>query len=181
MDQSQSASANSLAQDEKLTPVMAYTTNMLVRGNVITKESTRVSVWLRTQSAPEYLRIQNAQILLWSGNGPVQSLAFSEYFLPAVQVLAFHMVPPARDPVDYDETEKNRMMKPLTFLVGTFRMQASVRMSTNSDLSTYFSVVKTPFISIYEMHISNPSLPSMGTLHVPMGLVRPAQVTFGFR
>ncbi len=38
-----------LAPDEKTAMVMAYTQNMLVRGEVIAKENARMSIWLRTR------------------------------------------------------------------------------------------------------------------------------------
>ncbi len=181
MDQTATIKPQGLAQDEKITPVMIYTQNMLIRGNAITKESVRVSIWLRTMGAPEYIRIRNAQIVILGGNGPLQSVSLSDYLVPTLQVLAFHMLPPSKDPVDYDETEKNRKMEPMTFLVGTFRMNASIRMSSNSDIATFLTIIKTTFLSIYELDISNPCLPSMGTMHVPMALIRPAMASFGLK
>jgi hypothetical protein len=38
-----------LSPDEKSTLVMIYTQNMLVRGEVVTRQGVRVSTWLRTQ------------------------------------------------------------------------------------------------------------------------------------
>jgi len=169
------------ADSEKTTPVMVYTQNLLIRGQVITKESIRVSIWLRTQGAPEYIRMKNVQIVIFGGNGPLQTQTFGEYYIPTSQVLAFHIVPPAKDEIDYDETEKNRMMVPLTFLIGTFRLNGLMRISANTDISSHLSIVKSPLVSIYELDISNPALPTMGTLHVPMALIRPSVVSFGCR
>ena len=44
-----------LAPDEKTALVMLYTNNMLVRGEIVIKESLRVSIWLRTQGVPNYI------------------------------------------------------------------------------------------------------------------------------
>ena len=46
-----------LSPDEKSTLVMTYTQNMLVRGEVVTRQGVRVSTWLRTQGVPEYIHL----------------------------------------------------------------------------------------------------------------------------
>ncbi len=54
-----------LAPDEKTALVMIYTHNMLVRGEVVTKESSRVSIWLRTQGVPNYIHLIKPQVILY--------------------------------------------------------------------------------------------------------------------
>lgn len=169
----------SLAADEKLTPVMIYTINSMVRASVITKENIRVSIWLRMAGAPEFIHLRNANVLTFGIS--LQSQSFSDYFLSTQQVLAFHLLPPAVDPLDYDETEMNRKLEPLTVMVGSFRFSGHTRMSTQTDLATHLSIVKTPLLSIYDIEITNPNLQAMGVLKVPFSLVRTNQVSFGGR
>ena len=166
-----------LAADEKLTPVMIYTINSLIRASVITKENIRVSIWLRMAGAPDFIHLINANVLILSTS--LQSQNYSDYFLSTQQVLAFHLLPPAVEPVDYDETEVNRKMEPLTVMVGSFRFNGHTRMSTQTDLATHLSIVKSPLLSIYDIDITNPNLQAMGVLKVPFTLVRTNQVTFG--
>ena len=87
-----------LEPDEKIAMVMAYTSNMLVRGEVVIKENIRVSIWLRTQGVPNYIHIINPQVLLFGGAAP-RTLSYPEIFVPTVQVIAFHLAPPAQDPL----------------------------------------------------------------------------------
>lgn len=168
-----------LAPDEKITPVMVYTANSLIRASVITKENIRVSIWLRMAGAPEFIHLKNANVLIFSTS--LQSQNFSDYFLSAQQILAFHLLPPASDPMDYDETELNRKMEPLTVMVGPFRFNGHTRMSTQTDLATHLSILRSPLISIYDIEITNPNLQAMGVLKVPFALVRTSGVTFGTR
>src|SRR5690349_2869279 len=102
-----------LASDEKSTLVMVYTQNALIRGEVITKESVRVSIWLRTDGAPRYFRLQNAHMLLFGG-GPVRTSNHVEIYVPVAAVTGFHIAPPAQDPLDYEENEKNRAIQLVT-------------------------------------------------------------------
>ncbi len=166
-----------LAPDEKTAMVMAYTQNMLVRGEVIAKENARVSIWLRTQGVPNFIHIFKPQVISFGGTPP-RSLSFSEIFVPTAQVIGFHLVPPAQDPMDYDAAETNRIMQPLEMIVGTFLLKGHIRVSTQAELETSLDVMRAAWVSIYDADISNPYLPQFN-LHVPMLLVNSSQVSFG--
>jgi len=167
-----------LASDEKASGVMIYTQNLLVIGDAVTKQHNRVSVWLRTEGAPEYIHLLKPQVVNLAG-GAARTLRFSELYLPTAQVIGFHLTPPDQDPMDYDETEMNRKMQPITVLVGTFIFNGAIRISTLVDLGTSITYSRSVWMSIYNVRISNPLLPQMGEVQVPMLVVRPGQVGFG--
>jgi hypothetical protein len=164
--------AYTLEVNEKATPVMVYTLTTLVRGETITKDHMRVSTFLRTQAAPEFLRMYNAQVLVFGGQTGIQQSSYTEYYVPTQQILAYHMVPPAKDPVDYDPSEPNRKLEPAVLLVGTFRFNGFVRMATQSNLSKYLELARESFFSMYDVEITNPGLPSASALKVPLALGR---------
>lgn len=166
-----------LAPDEKTVMVMVYTHNMLARGEVIAKENARVSIWLRTQGVPNHIHLFKPQVISFGGTPP-RPLSFLEIFIPTTQVIGFHLVPPAQDPMDYDADEVNRIMQPLDLIIGTFLLKAHIRVSTQAELSTSLDVMRAAWISIYDADISNPYLPHF-SMHVPMVLVNPNQVSFG--
>jgi len=159
-----------LEADEKATPVMVYTTHHLAWGEVVTKEVIRLSTWLRTQAAPQYIRLFGAQMMYVGG--PMATIAMAELHIPIDQVLAFHMLPPHQDPPDYDPDEPNRKMVPVTALVGSFRFEGLLRMSTQSSLHNFLEVIKEVYTSLYEVKISQPERPSMAALQVPYTIVR---------
>ena len=166
-----------LASDEKIALVMVYTPNMLVRGEVIVKESLRVSIWLRTQGIRNYVHILEPQIILFGGASP-KTLQYSEIFVPIEKVLAFHLAPPAHEPLDYEEDEANRMMQPVDLVVGTFLMKAKLRISTQTDVATNLDISSTAWMSIYDAAVSNPYLPQFSA-QAPMLLVNPGGVSIG--
>ncbi len=166
------------ASDEKTTPVIAYTANGLVRGDVITKQAVRVSIWLRTDAAPEYIHLLRAQVVLLCGAPKV--LSMPELYLYNGLVYGFHLAPPAEDPLDYDPNEANRTMLPVTALLGTFVLKCKMRVSTQADFNTSLATInRLTWISLYEAEITNPFLPQMGAIKAPMLLVRPQQTSFG--
>ena len=173
-------SGYSLSDGDKVTTVMAYTESTLVLGEVITRESIRVSTWLRTQAIPQFIFFHNASVMRFSG-GTTQPQSLDELHLPSSQVIAFHIKPPACDSLDYDPAEPMRKMEPMTALVGWFRFDGFIRMSTQTDLQRYLDVSKEIFTTLYDIDISQPNTPAMGTLHVPYALVRTTSVSFARR
>jgi len=165
------------AADEKLSLVMAYTQNGLVRGQAVTKESVRVSTWLRTDGAPEYIRLIQPQLLILAG-GQVKTSSCGELLVPASQVLGFHLMPPAQDPPDYDESERNRAWVDVTVMITSFLVKGKVRISAQTGFVSSISTSRVAWMSVYEADISNPIVPQMGHIQVPMLVVRPNQVSF---
>jgi hypothetical protein len=168
---------HTFAPDEKSSPVMIYTSSLLVYGELVSKDNIRVSTWLRTDSAPECLYLRKPTIVNLVSNPPKVS-KYEEIYLPRAQVTSIHLTPPACDPVDYDDGEKNRIMQPVTILVGTFIFNGHLRISTRVDLCTSFVTMHSTWISAYDVKVSNPLLPRMGEVHVPMLIMRPDLVSF---
>jgi hypothetical protein len=168
-----------LESDEKIAMVMVYTNNMLARGEVVAKENARVSIWLRTQGVPNYIHLYKPQVISFLGATP-KSFSFSEMFIPTLEVVAFHLAPPAQDPLDYDAGEANRMMQPLDVMIGSFLLKGKIRISMQTDVSTSLDVMRASWMSVYDVDISNPYLPQFN-VHAPMLLVNPNHVNFGIQ
>jgi hypothetical protein len=166
-----------LASDEKIATVMVYTTDMLVRGELVVKDTVRVSIWLRTQGVPNFIHLHKAQAVGLSGTS-AKTHAYNEIFIPTPQVIGFHLAPPAQEPLDYDANEANRTMQTVQVLMGPFVMKAKLRYSAATDLSSSLDVMNTSWVSLYDAEITSPSIASF-SVNVPMMLVHPGRVTIG--
>lgn len=168
-----------LRPDEKTAPVMFYTLHSVVRGEVVTKQSVlRINIWLRTDGAPRYLHVLKPQVLVFGGT-PAKALSYSEIYFPTSEVIAFHTLPPIEEPLDYEPNEANRTMEVVELLVGTFMMKGKIRISTQTEVGTSLEVARVSWMSVYDVSISNPYLPQMPALQVPMMLVNPNHAVFG--
>lgn len=169
-----------LKPDEKTTPVMFYTQQTVVRGEVVTTQNIqRINIWLRTDGAPRYMHILKPQILVFGG-GPAKALSYSEVYFPTSEGIAFHLLPPTDEQLDYDPNEANRTMEAVELLVGTFVMKGKIRISTQTDITASLEMARLAWMSIYDVSISNPYLPQMAVLQVPLVLVNPNRVAFAF-
>lgn len=181
MAENEEEKQNTLAPDEKITSVTVYTMTGLAVGKLITKEQVRVSTWLRTDMAPQYLSLQQARFLSLAGTGTAHSLAFSKLHVPTSHIMAFHLLPPSSDPLDYDPNEPHRKMEPTSVIVGFFRFDGLMRMSTYSTLGKYLNVTQETFTPFYEVEISNLTRPSLDVVRVPYALIRQEMALFAAR
>lgn len=164
-----------LSPEEKASLVMAYTQTGLVRGEVVTRDAIRINTWLRTDSAPDYMRLFKAQ-WIQSVGGVVKPMNQAELILPVSAMIGFHLAPPAQEPLDYNEREDNRVNKPVLIFMGLFLVKGNIRASAQTDLVTALQLTHSPWTSIYNAEISSPQIPQMPPMQVPMAVVRTSQV-----
>lgn len=178
---SQQAPTYQLAPDEKVTQVMIYTASSLLWGDLIVKNMIRVSTWLRTNTVPDRICLLNAKVLVTTSNASARPTTFPELHVAVHQIQGWHMIPPAKDPPDYDPTEPNRKMEPVNALVGPFLIKGSIRISVNVNLRKYLEITREAYTAIYDAEISNQTIPSMGAIAVPFVLVRQETAVFTIR
>ena len=108
-------------------------------------------------------------------------MSFPEIHVHNTQILALHLLPPEKDPPDYDPTEPNRVMVPIAAIVGTFRMDGHMRMAAVSNLKKYLEVTRENFTAFYDAEIYNSTVPALGVMRVPYVLVRQNTTMFAYR
>ena len=162
----------SVGSDEKVGQIMAYTTTSLVWGDVVVKEMIRVSTWLRTNAAPDRITIYNAKVLVSTAPGSIKPVSFSEINLAVPNILAIHLTPPGKDPLDYDQTEPNRKMDPVSVIVGTFLFKGKIRISTSLDLKRHLEVTREVYSALYDVEVTHLLIPNFGPIVTPYALVR---------
>jgi len=165
-----------LQANEKTTPVVVYTEDTLIHGEIVTRDIVRVNILMRTEGAPNYLHLLNAQII--HPDNATKIVKFAELFVPATEVIGFHVAPGTEIELDYDANEENRRMQPIKASMGSFFVESKVRISTHTDLGTTLDVSRTAWLSLYEAQITNTYLPQMN-VSAEMILVRPKKVAFG--
>jgi len=167
-----------VGSDEKVAQIMAYTTTSLLWGDVVVKEMIRVSTWLRTNAAPDRITIYNAKVLVMTAPNTTKPSSFSEINIAVPGIIAFHIAPPGKDPVDYDTTEPNRKMEPVSAILGTFQFNGKLRLSTSLDLRRHLDITREPYSALYDVEITHLLIPTFGPIAVPYVLVRQETAIF---
>ncbi len=166
-----------LAADEKATTIMLYSRNKLVHGDLVTNKDVRVSTWPRL-GLPGFLHLWNAEVLFLA-SVPPKTLNFGQYFFPSERMIGYHLAPPSTEPLDYDPSGEDRTLLPIDMILGTFMLKGSILVSPRTELASMLEVSHRAWLSIYNADISNPFMPVLPTIHTPMLLVNPSQVSLG--
>ncbi len=174
-------SAYTLEADEKSAQVMIYTLNALFWGETVMKAIIRASTWLRTNSVPDWIPLYNAGSIVTTSGTPPRTVSFTEIAVPVIQIIAYHLLPPAADPLDYDATEPNRRMEPVSALIGTFQVKGLLRINASATLRRYLEVTRENYTPLYDAEITNLILPAFGPIKVPYILIRQTAAVFTTR
>jgi hypothetical protein len=178
MTQTVQTPAFTLNPDEKSAQVMIHTINGLYWGDVVVKQVIRVSTWLRTNTAPDRICLYNAKFLSTLTSTVAKPTQFRELYISTSQVLAFLLMPPAKDPLDYDPTEPNRRMQPVSILIAGFRVDGNLRLAGQTNLAKFLEVARENYSAVYDAKISNPNMTGLGVISVPYLLVRQEAAIF---
>lgn len=178
MSEPSNTAAYPMEPGDKATAVFVYTAEGLIIGDVITRSVVRVSTWLRTPGLPDYASIYSATVTRIVGGGDPVTLQFPEYHCPVAQIIALHLAPPADEGVDYDTTEQNRKMEPISAFRGPFRFDGVFRMPQHLTLSKQMSLLRDPFLGLYDTTVTSAISADLGAT-VPMVLLRPSAFMFG--
>jgi hypothetical protein len=178
MNEAEKTSAYNLADDDKVVPLMVYTDHYMIWGDVIIKQAVRVSIWLRTQAAPDTLCLHNAKMILIASGITPNPTPVTQIFIKTSEIKAYHILPPQTEPLDYDPNDKNSHLVPIIGLVSTFRMEGTVWMSLHTDLSRFLDIARENYLSLYNAKISCSILPTLGTIQVPHVLIRRTTASF---
>lgn len=165
-----------LKNNEKVTPAMFYTANALFHGKVISTEIVRINIWLRSDSAPKYVHLLNAQQISLIGGG--ESAKFEEIFISTSEIIAYHVAPNIEIELDYLENEPNRQMAQTLAITPSFlSIQGESRISTQTEFGTTLEVGRSTWLSLYNVTISTPKVPKM-SVQAEMLLLRPEAFSF---
>jgi hypothetical protein len=178
MEANPTTPAYAVASDEKVIPVMVYTLTSVIRGDIVIKQTIRVSTWLRSAGSADYLFLHDAQVLFLGAGGHNIHTALAEFLVPSQQILALHVLPPTQEALDYDVSEPNRKIAPTSVFFGSFQIQCNLRMATTTNLATFLSTAKESFLTLYDGEITNQAIPNMNKIRAPMLYVRPGVVCF---
>ncbi len=167
-----------IGEDEKVSRVMVYTSSLLCWGDVITKEMIRVSTWLRTNAAPDHLTLHQAKVLQVQHQSQEKPAVYKDLHIPLSQILSYHLIPPAQDPLDYDPKDCIRRLEPVTILIGPYRMDGNLMIAEKSDINKFLEITKETYSSLYEVEISYPMSTSTGKLKVPFLIYKFSEAMF---
>jgi hypothetical protein len=161
-----------ISPDDKIASVMLYFPRAIFWGDIAIRKQFRASTWLSTNAVPDILHLFNPKAIFESCTSSPKPSLLHELMIPNGSILAYHLVPPNFDPIDYDPTEQNMQMCPVDILFGSYQFSGKLRISTKHSLLTYLEITHVIYLCLYEVVIQNTFMPNLGIMKVPYALVR---------
>ena len=137
------------------TPMMVYTSQGIIWGKLSHSSGIQPSRILLGVTIPEYLALTEAQAMFLEPNYISKPIKHQQILIPTPTILGYHLMPPQKDVLDYDLTEPNRKMAPLTIYMRAMKINGHIRISEVTDTKTTLEVMKADFLTVYDLEISH--------------------------
>jgi hypothetical protein len=157
-----------LASDEKATQVMIGTSDMLLWGDLVTKEQVHVSAFLNTL-AEDFVPLREVKILFLASSEKTVPVDRPTIHLRLEEILLFFSM---SDSTPLPEESEVRRYEPVEVIVGSFQVEGTLLKSPMAKLQNLLLVSKEMYTTIYEATIRHVGKPWLGTFSASMALVR---------
>jgi hypothetical protein len=167
------ARSYTLESDEKASQVMIGTSDMLIWGDLITKEHVRMSGFLNTL-AEDFVPLHDAKILFLAPTERIAPVDRATIYLKLEEILLFYSM------VDVDplpEESEVRRYEPAEIIVGSYQIEGTILKSPIATLLNLLLVSRDAFYPIYKAKIHHVAKPWLGSFNADTVQVRRTRLT----
>jgi hypothetical protein len=162
-----------LEPDEKATQVMIGTPDLLIWGDLVTKEHVRIGAFLTTL-AEAFIRLRDVKILFLSPGQQVAPIERPVAFVKYEEVLFFYSM---SEEVPVPEETEVRRLEPVEMLVGSFQIGGMILKSPIATMQNLLLVTKDDYIPMYKVTVRHVAKPWLGTFSSSMIQVQRQRLT----
>jgi hypothetical protein len=157
-----------LQPDEKATQVMIGTHDMLLWGDLLTKEQARVAAFLSTL-AEDFVPLHDVKILFLAPTEQVPPVQRAFAYIKLEEVLFFYLM---SEEVPLPEESEVRRFEPVEAIVGSFQVEGQILKSPIATIQNLLLVTKNDYMTLYQATIRHVAKPWLGTFDTSMVQVR---------
>jgi len=162
-----------LEPGEKATQVMLGTPDLLVWGDLVTKEHVRIGAFLTTL-AEAFILVRDAKLLFLAPTQPIAPIERPVAFIKYEEILFFYSM---SEEVPVPEETEVRRLEPMEMLVGPFQIEGVILKSPIATLQNLLLVTKDDYMPIYKATIRHVAKPWLGAFSSSMVQVRRQRLT----
>jgi hypothetical protein len=148
-----------LQPGEKVTQVMIGTADLLVWGDLITKDQIRVGAYLTTL-AEDFVPLHDAKTLYLAPAGQTAPVDRRLAYVKLEEILFFYAM---SDQEPLPEETETRHYEPVELLIGSFQIEGAILKSPIAALHNLLLVAKEAYMSIYKARVCHMGKPWLGT------------------
>lgn len=143
---------------EKATQVMVGTSDLLIWGDLVTKEQIRISGFLNVL-AEDFVPLRNAKALFLAPTQQVAPVEKATIYVKLEEILFFYAM---ADQEPLPEESDVRRYEPVEFFIGSYRIEGSILKSPIATLLNLLLVTKDAYMPVYHAKISHVAKPWLG-------------------
>jgi hypothetical protein len=162
-----------LQAGEKISQVMIGTSDMLLWGDLVTKEQVRLAAYLTTL-AEDFVLLRDANVLFLSPVEQRDPIVRSEAYVKYEEILFFYVM---SEGVPVPEETELRRFEPLETVVGSFHIEGAIIKSPMASLQNMLIVTTEPYLPLYNASVRHVAKPWLGSFSATMIQVRLDHVT----
>jgi hypothetical protein len=162
-----------LKPDEKATQVMIGTHDMLLWGDLLTKEQARMSAFLSTL-AEDFVPLHDARILSLAPTQQAPPLQRAIAYIKLEEILFFYVM--AEDTPLPEESEVRRY-EPVEVIAGSFLVEGQLLKSPIATMQNLLLVTKDDYMPFYRATVRHVAKPWLGRFSADMVQVRRDRLT----
>jgi hypothetical protein len=157
-----------LATDEKATQVMIGTSDLLLWGDLVTKEHARLVAFLATL-AEAFVPLRDAKILFLAPSQKTAPIDRPFIHIKLEEILLFSCM---SDPVPLPEESEVRKYEPVEMIVGSYLVEGIILKSPISTLQNILLVSKDQYLPVYQAKVRHVAKPWLGSFSCSMVQLR---------
>jgi hypothetical protein len=145
--------------DEKVSQVMVGTDHALIWGDLVTRESVRLSVFLNTL-AEDFVPLHDVKILFLA---PAQQVAPKERASLHVKLEEITLFFVMDDPEPLPEETETQRYEPMEVIGGSYHVDGKILKSPVATLENMLLVSRSSYMPVYDATIRHVAKPWLGT------------------
>jgi hypothetical protein len=168
-----SAKPYTLESDQKATPVMIGTSNMLIWGDLVTKTHARMSAFLTTL-AESFVAVHDAKILFLDPTQKIAPVQRDLAFIKLEEILFFYVMG-EEEPLP--EESETRRLESVEILVGDFVIEALLMKSPITTFQNLLLVTKDNYVALHQATVRHVAKPWLGAFSASVIQIRREKMT----
>src|SRR5512139_1018028 len=155
-----SGKSYTLGSDEKATQVMVGTPDLLIWGDLVTREQVRTSAFLNTL-AEDFVPLNDVKVLFLAPAQQTAPLERASLHIKLEEILLFFAM---HDTEPLPEETETRRYAPVDVVVGSYHVEGQVLKSPFASIQNMLLVAKSPYLPLYQATVRHVAKPWLGTL-----------------
>lgn len=147
-----------LRPDEKVSQVMVGTAHALIWGDLVTRESVRLSVFLNTL-AEDFVPLHDVKILFLAPTQQVPPQERSTLHVKLEEIMLFLVMD---DPEPLLEETETQRYEPMEVISGSYQIEGTILKSPVATLENMLLVSRSAYMPVYEATIRHVAKPWLG-------------------